>query len=203
MQENKNKVGRPRKFNERLVLDQALMVFWTKGYEATSISDLVKATNINPPTLYSSFGNKEQLFNLVVVHYVDNYLKDIKQILSRHDLNPHDKICLFLRELLALLCNEKYPKGCLLMFSILSFHSEAKETGNRLKAMSNELFHEILDVVNIGIEQDYFRKDVSADVLTLMILSFEKGLALQARHGYSEDHLLEATSIFLASLAPN
>jgi TetR/AcrR family transcriptional repressor of nem operon len=63
--------GRPREFDEGEVLDQVLDVFWTRGYEATSIADIVEATGLNKSSLYNSFGSKEELFAAAAERYVD------------------------------------------------------------------------------------------------------------------------------------
>src|SRR5687768_2471443 len=61
--------GRPRAFDEQAALEAALGVFWRKGYEGASLSDLTEAMGINRPSLYAAFGNKEALFRRVLERY--------------------------------------------------------------------------------------------------------------------------------------
>jgi AcrR family transcriptional regulator len=62
--------GRPREFDLDQALDRALEVFWRKGYEGASISELTEAMGINRPSLYAAFGNKEELFRKALDRYV-------------------------------------------------------------------------------------------------------------------------------------
>lgn len=61
--------GRPRKFERNTALKQALGVFYAKGYDGASVDDLTAAMGINRPSLYASFGNKEDLFLQVLDFY--------------------------------------------------------------------------------------------------------------------------------------
>jgi AcrR family transcriptional regulator len=63
--------GRPRAFDADAALDRALAVFWEKGYEGTSLTDLTEAMGINRPSLYAAFGNKEDLFRKVTDRYAE------------------------------------------------------------------------------------------------------------------------------------
>ena len=56
------RMGRPRAFDINGALDRALQVFWRKGYEGASLSDLTKAVGVNRPSLYAAFGDKRALF---------------------------------------------------------------------------------------------------------------------------------------------
>src|SRR5437899_1451356 len=64
-------LGRPRAFDPDAALDRAMHVFWAKGYEGASLSDLTRAMRINRPSLYAAFGNKEELFRKVLDRYMD------------------------------------------------------------------------------------------------------------------------------------
>ncbi len=64
-------MSRERSFDIDQAVDQALLEFWKKGYEGTSIADLTAALGINRPSLYAAFGNKEGLFRKAVERYVN------------------------------------------------------------------------------------------------------------------------------------
>src|SRR5919106_2172785 len=65
------RLGRPRAFDPDAALDRAMHVFWAKGYEGASLSNLTRAMRINRPSLYAAFGNKGQLFGKVLDRYMD------------------------------------------------------------------------------------------------------------------------------------
>ena len=64
-------LGRPREFDTDTALDLALHVFWRKGYEGASMTDLTEAMGITTPSLSAAFGNKEDLFRKALDRYVD------------------------------------------------------------------------------------------------------------------------------------
>ena len=61
--------GRPLSFDRDQALEKAMHVFWERGYEAASISDLTAAMGITPPSLYTAFGDKEKLFFEAIERY--------------------------------------------------------------------------------------------------------------------------------------
>lgn len=62
-------MGRPRQFDVRAALDRATELFWQRGYEGTSVQDLVDALGVNRASLYATFGDKAQLFESVLERY--------------------------------------------------------------------------------------------------------------------------------------
>lgn len=61
--------GRPRTFDAETALENAMQVFWRKGYEGASLTDLTAAMGISPPSLYAAFGSKEALFRKAMDRY--------------------------------------------------------------------------------------------------------------------------------------
>src|SRR5437588_13033177 len=74
--------GRPRAFDRDAALDRALGLFWTQGFEGTSIADLTEALDINPPSLYAAFGSKEELFREALDRYIRAYGLPLEQALT-------------------------------------------------------------------------------------------------------------------------
>lgn len=64
-------MGRPREFDEAEALEAATQVFWTQGFEATSLHDLLKAMNLSKSSFYQTFESKESLFQRCLGHYAD------------------------------------------------------------------------------------------------------------------------------------
>lgn len=64
-------MGRPREFDEEEVVDRALAAFWRKGYEATSVSDLMEATGLAKGSVYKGFGDKRSFFLRVLTEYLE------------------------------------------------------------------------------------------------------------------------------------
>jgi TetR/AcrR family transcriptional repressor of nem operon len=62
-------MARTREFDEEKVLDAAMQLFWEKGYEATSLSDLTLRMGIQRPSIYSTFGDKRELFETSLRKY--------------------------------------------------------------------------------------------------------------------------------------
>ena len=76
-------MGRHREFDVDKALDAALDVFWLKGYEGTSYTDLTQATGVERPGLYSAFGNKEALFRSALERYYAVYLNYFPKALEQ------------------------------------------------------------------------------------------------------------------------
>ncbi|AIQ35513.1 MULTISPECIES: TetR/AcrR family transcriptional regulator [unclassified Paenibacillus] len=75
-------MARPREFDEEKALDAAMQVFWEKGFEATSLSDLTSRMGIQRPSIYSTFGDKKGLFEAALRKYTSSHAAYIRNKLQ-------------------------------------------------------------------------------------------------------------------------
>ena len=73
-------MARPREFNREKVLEQAMQVFWSKGYAATSMRDLTSAMGLSKSSLYDTFGSKHDLFLESIDYYRDNVTVQVRSV---------------------------------------------------------------------------------------------------------------------------
>lgn len=82
---------RKREFDTDKALDAAMHIFWVKGFEATSLTDLTTAMGIQRPSLYAAFGDKKELFEHVLRRYTTFHAAEIRARLGQG--TPSEKLC--------------------------------------------------------------------------------------------------------------
>jgi TetR/AcrR family transcriptional regulator, transcriptional repressor for nem operon len=105
-------MARTREFDPDEALEAASKLFWEKGYEATSIDDLVNATGVNRASLYATFGGKPVLFRKVLEHFGDQSALALLRMAGDRT-GGIDKIRAVLEGIARETCEE--PRGCLLV----------------------------------------------------------------------------------------
>ena len=71
--------GRPKTFNNFEALEKAQLLFWEKGYESTSLNDLVEGMGISRQSMYNTFGNKHALFIQCLEYYIHEHYKQLNE----------------------------------------------------------------------------------------------------------------------------
>lgn len=106
--------GRPRSFDRQIALRRAMEVFWAKGFDDTSMTDLTSAMGIVSPSLYAAFGSKEALFQEAVKLYQATAGLDIWESLETEP-TIRGAIETFLLATARSYAKSDGPKGCLLV----------------------------------------------------------------------------------------
>ena len=110
-------MARPREFEEDAVLDAAMECFWNRGYEATSMRDLVEKTGITGASLYNAFGDKRALYERALDRYVEGSVAD--RMKRCEQLPPREAIAAFFDEIVKRSLADQDRKGCMLVNAAL------------------------------------------------------------------------------------
>jgi len=131
-------MARPASFDREQVLDKATAVFWEHGYGATSISQLVEATQLKPGSLYAAFDSKQGLFLAALDFYAAQSLKRLRDILAEAS-DPLEGIHRFFGQLVPDGGDGKPGRGCLLVNTVLEVGRHDAEVQARVKAHLEEI----------------------------------------------------------------
>ena len=106
-------MGRPREFDESQALGRITEVFWAKGFEGTSMSDLVEATGLKKGSLYAAFGDKQAMYLAALGHYDREWISGLVRCLSE-DKPPMARLERLLQSAINGAAGRKAARGCFL-----------------------------------------------------------------------------------------
>src|SRR5260370_20355204 len=104
--------ARPREFDGEKPLDQAMRALWEHGYQGTSVSDLMKASNVQKQSLYNAFGDKHSLFVKCLELYRKQVVSQAQAIVDKA-ASPFAAVERVMRYAIEPAAAKKSPKGCL------------------------------------------------------------------------------------------
>jgi AcrR family transcriptional regulator len=185
--------GRPRAFDADKALDQAVDLFWRKGYEGTGISDLTRAMGINPTSLYSTFGNKEELFRKVLDRYAEGPASYIGEAFSQPTARA--TIETLLRGAAEATTRPDCPPGCLTVTGGLASGSTSESARDELAARrkaGETALRARLEQARVAGE---LPKDTDTDGLGRYFATVYQGIAVQAAGGATRDQLNQTIDI--------
>jgi AcrR family transcriptional regulator len=185
--ENLTTRGRPREFCVEETLAAALRVFWSKGYEGTSLTDLTGAMGITRPSLYAAFGNKEALFRKALDLYEREKLEYVGRALAEPTARRVAEA--LLRGAIDNACSIEEPHGCLGVITSVacgaesqSIREEVLERGKVAKRALIERFE------RAGAEGD-LPAHVDIEALTNLLYAVVQGICIQAGTGATREDL--------------
>ena len=108
------RTGRPREFDEQQALARARDLFWSQGYEATSVQDLVDALAVQRGSLYAAFGDKRSLYLKAVSLYARENRAQLEAALQTGPVLPALRRMLTQPDTLTGALASATPRGCLI-----------------------------------------------------------------------------------------
>jgi AcrR family transcriptional regulator len=186
--------GRPREFDADTALAAALRVFWEKGYEGASLSDLTEAMGITRPSLYAAFGNKEDLFKRAL----DLYERE-KMAYVRSALEAPTARAVAQRMLEGTIKNiTSGCSGCLGVITSVSCRNEDSPIRQDVLVRAHSSREAFVGRMQRAIDQGDFNIPVEAEAITRYIMAVLQGISVQAGAGASREELESVAQATLA-----
>jgi len=192
-------LGRPREFDTDTALDLALHVFWRKGYEGASMTDLTEAMGITKPSLYAAFGNKEDLFRKALDRYVDGpggYFRTGLEKPTAREAVEH-----ILSESVEAVTDPKNP-GCLAVQGALCCGDAAETIKQELTARRSKSEDDLRIRFTRAIAEGDLPADADAGDLARYVSAILQGMAVQAAGGAPREQLRKLADMAMRSWPP-
>ena len=192
------KTGRPISFNEDAAPEAAMLLFWERGFEGTSMADLTQAMGLNPSSIYAAFGDKHTLFDHAVKRYLSSRAQYAVKALEEPTL---DRVVRALFDnTVAFLTAPGHPPTCMTLAGAMGGSVDA--------APARDLMTEIRRQNEVAMKERFLKarksgelsKDVNVDDYTRYLSSILAGLSIQAANGSTKAELKRIVQMALRHL---
>jgi AcrR family transcriptional regulator len=173
--------GRPREFCVDQALAAALRVFWRKGFDGASLTDLTDAMGITRPSLYAAFGNKEELFRKALDLYGREKLAYVKTALAAPTARGVAER--MLRGSLDIISSSCDPAGCFGVISSVACTDHAESIRSEVIARRAASEHAIIERFQEARDSGDLPANVEPEGLARYIMALMQGMSVQASAG--------------------
>jgi len=173
-------MARPREFDMQEALNAAMSKFWERGYEATSMEDLLDAMGLTKGSLYKAFGDKHSLFLMALQDYLDRLFKNMKESVESSS-DPVESLTALMGVVENLCCRQVLPKGCFAVNTVVELSQRDERASEILKRHLVRVEKLFTGLISRGQQSDDFRSDISAEHLAEALFVYIFGMLAQSR----------------------
>jgi len=167
--------GRPRSFDVDAAVERAMDVFWSRGYHATALPDLLRATKLSRGSLYAAFGDKHSLFLRALDRYIDDALTRMdKEFDARTD--PLDGLRTYLAGYVDRTSGASGRRGCLLVATAMEMAGQDAEVARRIARFFKAMEAKVADALSRAKALGQLADGVEPPTAARIIVCFVEGL---------------------------
>jgi AcrR family transcriptional regulator len=186
-----SKPGRPPRLNREEAIHGAMLLFWERGYEGTTLEALLGAMGgIKPPSFYNAFGSKEELFRVVTEHYAGTVGQPGLDALEESP-SVRQGIAGLLRLSAESFTQPGYPRGCLLLSGGAHCAPSSSTAEAHLTALRQQLPETISARLRRAVTEDDLDAQADIPLIAAYYTTVLYGLAQGASDGQGRDTLLK------------
>ena len=191
-------MARPKEFDIDVVLDRATELFWTKGYEVTSMRDLEEGLGVGRQSLYSTFGDKRDLFLAALDRYAALQQERIEPLLAR-DAGLAAIRAYFATAFSPAACSEP-RRSCMMLNSVVEFGQADAEVARRYVANQEHIVGAFRHALSGAVRKGELSANIDQNALALFLLSQMYGLVVLSKGGAPPATLERVVATALSAL---
>ncbi|MFG0787283.1 TetR/AcrR family transcriptional regulator [Delftia tsuruhatensis] len=191
--------GRPREFDRDQALERAMLAFWRRGYEGTSMADLVQALGIASARIYAAFGSKQDLFREAVQHYEAGDGGFADRAMAQEP-RVRDALARVLRDAVATYTDDAHPLGCMVVTAATNCAEENEAVAAWLAEHRRQRTQSLIDRLQRALDEGELRAGTDVQALGDFYATQLHGISVQARDGVPRQRLLAAVETALLLL---
>ncbi|WP_433276961.1 TetR/AcrR family transcriptional regulator [Pseudonocardia xinjiangensis] len=185
--EQRRPTGRPRGFDVDEALERALRVFWEQGYEGASLSTLTGAMGISTTSMYSTFGNKEELFRKALDRYSEGPSAYLHRALD--EPTALGVASAILAGTILTTTRPDNPHGCLGVQGALATSDSGRQVRDLLAAWRDDTCTLVRDRFARAVDDGDLPPEVDPGLLARLVTTVAYGIAVQAASGVDQEEL--------------
>ena len=190
---------RQKEFIPDEALEKALQVFWHKGYEATSMEDLLTAMNLNRGSLYDTFGDKRQLFLKVIDRYCHGFVGEKFSLLDQ----PGPALPTLRRFIHGMIKGglaDPQRRGCLIANTVMELSPHENEIAGTLRQVLKMAEDTFFRVLVRAKEQGELNNDKDPRTLAHFLTTMMQGIIVMIKSGAPADVVKQTAETALSIL---
>jgi AcrR family transcriptional regulator len=181
------KTGRPISFDKDAALEAAMLLFWERGFEGTSMAHLTQAMGLHPSSIYAAFGDKHALFSLAVKRYLESRAQYATRALEEPTLER--VIRALFENTVAFLTTPGHPPTCMTLAGAMGCSVDATP--------ARDLMTEIRKQNEVAMSERLLRarkngelsRDINVEDYARYLSTILAGLSIQAANGSTRAEL--------------
>lgn len=181
-------MARSKQFDERQALAAAMLVFWEKGYEGTSISDLEQAMGLKRTSIYNTFGNKSAIFERVMTCYKESVMS---ALFAAMDAAPdiREGVRRLMNGALDIHFDEDNPGGCLVVLSLMESGQHDEQSLGSMQQTIHELKNALQARLNKAKKSGELSRHLDAGSTATTIATTMNGMMVMGKANFTRASL--------------
>jgi TetR/AcrR family transcriptional repressor of nem operon len=191
-------IARTKEFNENQALHQAMLLFWKKGYEATSIPELLQVMGISRSSLYDTFSDKQALYVAALEHYKKVSLN--RQFILERAPSVKAGIQQFFEAHITSAYDTSLPGGCFVTNAATTLESRDEKINELIKTSFLNLEQAFCELLENGRQSGEIDTTTDVKAWSYLLLNLHQSINIMAKAGQDQQRAKEMISFVIAGI---